>query len=597
MGNEQSSETSTEAREGEELAAQARRAAIEADLARRKEEAKKRILAEMAEQQKAEQQKAEHAASLKNTAVNNDVSNDPNGQDPFATLMQWSHNNMLNLLAGQASANTSNKRNVEIESESEDDWNPAPVRKRAKKARQRESAPALYKATVKVLAKSGIKVTGSTADIDNDVMLRIKKCLDRANHPNTPETEAKRALHFASRLMAQFNVTRAEVLAHEPPEVQRQYSGESIVSITRTDCDKTKPVRQGAFVGEVCYAMKLFFNCSSYSTTFDRANDHSRIDFTFYGIAENTVAAAMAFEMTYNLISEWARSYKGVGGKNSYSLGVGDELSKMAEEARQAEEEEAKKLEEQEADAFKDRIRQEETQRQAQLDRLTAIPSASAAEDAPAASTLDVAAGNALKGKTIASGLSTDPIFLDSDSESDEEDEREDEHMSGEDSGFAIDRDDDEDLYVPDFKIETQDSEAGDDELNEHVDELLNGDVPVSDQSPILLDAEPHPNADSDETHHAQIQGSGLPFSNQDRQDSDKSPEREVRPEARWASHMQLVTFRKTAQSVAEEHLKKKGVKLSKRKHRESVIRDWSAYDQGAKDGRKIDVHRRAIKE
>ena len=46
------------------------------------------------------------------------------------------------------------------------------------------------------------------------------------------------------------------------------------------------------------------------------------LELTFYGIAENTVAAAISFEMAYNLIAEWARPYKGVGSKNGYSLGV-----------------------------------------------------------------------------------------------------------------------------------------------------------------------------------------------------------------------------------------------------------------------------------
>ncbi|KAL5325510.1 hypothetical protein ACEPPN_006637 [Leptodophora sp. 'Broadleaf-Isolate-01'] len=71
--------------------------------------------------------------------------------------------------------------------------------------------------------------------------------------------------------------------------------------------------------------MKRFFDCKFYSTT-----NYSSLELTFYGITENTVAAAMSFEMAYNLIAEWARPYKGVGSKNSYSLGVSDELNRMA---------------------------------------------------------------------------------------------------------------------------------------------------------------------------------------------------------------------------------------------------------------------------
>jgi hypothetical protein len=65
----------------------------------------------------------------------------------------------------------------------------------------------LYKASVKELAETGtIRVSSSTADIDNAIIQRIKKCLERANHPNTPEAEAKAALHLASRLTLPINI-------------------------------------------------------------------------------------------------------------------------------------------------------------------------------------------------------------------------------------------------------------------------------------------------------------------------------------------------------------------------------------------------------
>ena len=53
----------------------------------------------------------------------------------------------------------------------------------------------------------------------------------------------------------------------------------------------------------------------------------------------------MSFKMAYNLVSEWARPQKGVGGKNSYCLGISDELSRMAKREKAAEEAEAKRAE------------------------------------------------------------------------------------------------------------------------------------------------------------------------------------------------------------------------------------------------------------
>lgn len=66
-------------------------------------------------------------------------------------------------------------------------------------------------------------------------------------------------------------------------------------------------------------------------------------------------------------------------------------------------------------------------------------------------------------------------------------------------------------------------------------------------------------------------------------------------PESKWASHMQLVTFRVTAAKIADEYLQDKGVKLQHRSARTRIIRDPNAYRQGVKDGKKIDIHRKRI--
>lgn len=48
------------------------------------------------------------------------------------------------------------------------------------------------------------------------------------------------------------------------------------------------------------------------------------------GIAENTAAAAMAFNMAYILVSEWARRDRGVERKENYCPGVSGELDRTA---------------------------------------------------------------------------------------------------------------------------------------------------------------------------------------------------------------------------------------------------------------------------
>lgn len=143
-----------------------------------------------------------------------------------------------------------------------------PLRRRA--ARQRappKLTPPLYKASIKNLAETNPnRAHSSTTDVDIAIRLRIKKCLDRANHPGTPEAEAKTAFCMASRLMGQHNVSQADVLALEPADTQKQYAGQSDVQLMRSDGDKSKSVRHQNYVDTLCWAMTTFFDCKHYST-------------------------------------------------------------------------------------------------------------------------------------------------------------------------------------------------------------------------------------------------------------------------------------------------------------------------------------------
>jgi len=69
-------------------------------------------------------------------------------------------------------------------------------------------------AKVKSLAEDTVQGANITT-FEREVIIRIKKWLDRANHPTTPEDEAKAALRMSSRLMEQYNVRQADLLAAE----------------------------------------------------------------------------------------------------------------------------------------------------------------------------------------------------------------------------------------------------------------------------------------------------------------------------------------------------------------------------------------------
>ena len=181
------------------------------------------------------------------------------------------------------------------------------------------------------------------ASVDHSILERIKKCLSRANHPNTAELEAKTAWYMASRLMAEHNVTQADVLAQVTNEEDlAQVGGESTVALTNPSNPTRVIVRE--WVHTIAWAMSELFDCSYYWV-----GKATSVQWVFYGIAANTVPAAMAFEMAHNLTLEWASRKKGP--KYDYCMGMGDGLWRIACDEKKAEVKRAKEAEQAEVDA------------------------------------------------------------------------------------------------------------------------------------------------------------------------------------------------------------------------------------------------------
>src|ERR1700753_2794394 len=82
----------------------------------------------------------------------------------------------------------------------------------ASNSKSRLNPPPPQTAQVQVLAVQGEAGNDRSSNFDQRILDRIKKCLQRAKHPNTPESEAQAAWRIASRLMAQYNVTQADLL-------------------------------------------------------------------------------------------------------------------------------------------------------------------------------------------------------------------------------------------------------------------------------------------------------------------------------------------------------------------------------------------------
>ncbi|EAS31598.3 uncharacterized protein CIMG_07077 [Coccidioides immitis RS] len=194
----------------------------------------------------------------------------------------------------------------------------------AKRSRKRRTP--LQKAEVKELADQ--RCSAPKLDVDDRVVERLRKCIQKANHPNTSEAEAKAALFLSSKLMTQYNISMLDVLNADDKQDDglHKHGGQSIVEIRKSRQLNARPNNEG-FVSIVAHAMDTFFDCKHYST-----QGMWYIRWTFYGIAQNTVSAAMAFEMVYNLISNWACDQKGGSSAYSYSMGAARGLLCIADD-------------------------------------------------------------------------------------------------------------------------------------------------------------------------------------------------------------------------------------------------------------------------
>ncbi|GIZ48420.1 hypothetical protein CKM354_001148100 [Cercospora kikuchii] len=479
------------------------------------------------------------------------------------------------------------------------------VNKRRKKCTTKGpklGAPPLYKAQVIDTADNDVRVMASTDDIAQNILERIKKCLASGNHPHTPEAEAKRALHIASRLMKQYNVTQAEVLAHTTPEQQLQLGGCSVVSIVRNDGNLTKNVQQQIYIGELAYAMEDFFNVKFFTgtTTINYSPFTRGLNITFYGVAANTVAAANAFEMTHNLMVEWARKYSGVVGRSSYCLGICDELRRAAEQEKKEEMERAKEAE---AKILAFRIQEEEAQCRAKISRLNGpdMDDSTASSIAPPRPTVDDMAEDEteegylerISAQTVAPTHVQATIDADRDdvlsiaTYSDWSGIDDDVSMGEADDGVMIDDDnvyvkpdveDDERIHLPsDFSAST--NGFWNDLLGSSSAKQGSAKAPPyttsstdQDDEEICYNEEAAKLQPSAQANHTKI----VDLNEQEGGDTTSEPS--------FANPSQLIKFIEKANQIADDQLKQMGIKISTgRTHK------WKAFDQEARKGGRID--------
>lgn len=435
---------------------------------------------------------------------------------------------------------------------------------RKKQAVKKPAAP-LYVAQVE---ETAARVIGSTADLGDATLLKIKKMLSRADQPGANESEAKTALRRADQLMRRLNITRADVLAHNP-EGQNDFAGHSIVTIRRTDGNAELPVRLNYWVGHLCHAIGLFFAVKSYTTKVWMRDQHKTayVRVTFYGLAENTVTAVHSFQMVYNLIGHHALDYKGIPSRNSYSEGVCRGLQQSAEIEKEEEEIAAKQAGEKEHER---RVQQDDVDRQAELNRLKA-PNVEAYfsdeddDDAPHIG------GNCGSNGDYAGLGSFDtypqsPVSV----------------RSGEDAtgGYGSDQSNEDDDGYDDNSAD-DDSDGGGDDVTQNLPSVL-----------VSPEPEPSPNRPTLGPVVKPAVNIPPPSTSSAPLADNSADDEEV---ARWDSHTALITYRHQADEIANNYLKEIGQKLKTGRKTTAKKFDRAAYDRGKEDAKKIDVRRKAI--
>lgn len=465
---------------------------------------------------------------------------------------------------------------------------------------QPSSAPKLYAiARIATLATDGVASVSESeaklAGVSSGILSRLQKSLALAKHPGTGEAEAQQALRLATRLMSSQNLTQADLLASSDAETNQTHAGMSIVEIVSQT--EAAP-RNESWVNQVAIAVNLFFDVKAYSTSY--AN-RTKLSWTFYGLAVNTVAAAHAFEMVHNQVLTWAGEkakaglVKGKTGKNSYCQGVAAGLIALAkkekkEEMRLAIEGEKKRLKEAE--------KEEQKQVKKEKDRLKDPAGGVKAESSASGSRVKAEPTDAMPSSSR--NVKLEDVVDEEDFKPFRNGPKRSASQDLVDDGYGrwsheqsemglgstklengIDHDDDSDYSdgndqfhdmhdpYPD-PLRPLDEDLQDD-VKPHFDEALENDIIDLTDDVSLRDIKPEPKT-----------------------------EPKVEPDeagAGWQSSNQLIRFRQDAEKIADDYLASQhsGLKLRKRA-KTTYKKDSSAFEQGREDAKKIDVKRKRIR-
>lgn len=339
--------------------------------------------------------------------------------------------------------------------------------------------------------------------------------------------------------------------------------------------EPSKSVRGETWSDTLSSAMTEFFDCKSYTV----AESTSR-DWVFYGIGVNTVAAAMSFEMAFNLVEHWASSLK--RGKPSYRLGVADGMWNIAceekeNELRRAQEQEGVKA----AAAQQARAMDgNEVRSQQEADRPISATQPGQRDDIEDSQKADrqvkceETEDVSVKLETVEEDTEN-PFRLAHFAMHDEFVDDKDEAMKN--AANAYDDGSDDDGAYPGLSSTFVTTEEKPIDLSLDLDEDLRQHMPQH------TTPKPEPISEPLSKHDGDI--------GTDRVQRDADKESGVL----WRDSGALVRYRKDSNKIADDFFKAQNLKMKYDRERTAHARDLNAYRKGREDSKKIDVKQRRI--
>jgi len=155
----------------------------------------------------------------------------------------------------------------------------------------------------RVLAVAQCTKDGALIDgVADEVVLRIRKMLDRAEHPDTPTPEAEHAMARAKRELTRFSLTRATVLGATDALVGKAEHGAMWQVAVGSDTHKRVAVY--GWLDALLATIANGFDVAYYTAT-----GRESTTFTFYGLERSAEVAARAFKAYFARVEAMAHAY------------------------------------------------------------------------------------------------------------------------------------------------------------------------------------------------------------------------------------------------------------------------------------------------